>query len=197
MKIVDTIKTTYKELFTVTLLHPAFEVIYTYKDPDTDLEKTITGSSILNVLSVEPDAVTKKLFADYSMDYRSSNNLVSCFIRTQAQQPYIKLPGNTRIRLLLKHKSDFLYRTNMVAAGSRQVYWFSNSNNAIDSGIKYITKNSTGVADTDLEEVSTVEVQENCLGVIDILNSVTDVNYRLLDGDVLESPAFAIRFIKK
>jgi hypothetical protein len=197
MKIVDTIKTTYKELFTVALVHPAFEIIYTYKDPDNNTDKTITTSSIFNVLSVEPDTATKKLLANHSMSFRSSNNIVSCFIRTQLQQPHIKLPANVRIRLLLKHKSDFLYRSNIIAAGSRQVYWFTNSNNTIDSGIKHITKNAAGATDADLEEISTIEVEENCLGVIDMLGSVTDVNYRLLNGDTLESPAFVIRFIKK
>ena len=197
MKIIDTIRTTYKELFTVALLHPAYETIYTYKDPVTNTDKTIIASAIFNALSVEPDTATKRLFANHSMSVRSTDNIVSCFIRAQLQQPHIKLPANTRIRLLLKHKSVFLYRTNIIAAGSRQVYWFSNSNSTMDSGIKHITKNATGVTDNDLEETSTVDVKENCLGVIDMLNSVTDINYRLLDGDILESPAFVIRFIKK
>lgn len=197
MKIVDTIKTAYKELFTVTLLHPAFETIYTYKEPVTNTDKTITSSSIFNALSVEPDNATKKLFANHSMSFQNSNNLISCFIRAQLQQPHIKLPGNTRIRLLLKQKSDFLYRTNIRTAGSRQVYSFTNSNTTMDGGIQHITKNATGVTDADLEDISTVEAEENCLGVIDMLNSVTDVNYRLLNGDTLESPAFVIRFIKK
>lgn len=197
MKIVDTIKTTYKELFSVALLHPAFETIYTYKDPVTNTDKTITASAIFNVLSVEPDTATKKMFANHSMSFRNSNNMVSCFIRTQLQQPHIKLPANARIRLLLKQKGDFLYRTNVIAAGSQRVYWFSNSNNTLDSGIKHITKNATGVTDADLEDVSTIEAEENCLGVIDMLTSVADVNYRLLNGDTLESPAFVIRFIKK
>ena len=197
MKIVDTIKTAYKELFTVALLHPAYESIYTFKDPVTNADKTITASAIFNALSVEPDTATKKLFANHSMSFRSTNNIVSCFIRAQLQQPHIKLPANTRIRLLLKQKSDFLYRTNIIAAGSRQVYSFTNSNNTMDSGIKHITKNATGVTDADLEETSTVGAEENCLGVIDMLTSITDVNYRLLNGDTLESPAFVIRFIKK
>ena len=197
MKIVDTIKTTYKELFTLTLLHPAFETICTYKDPVTNTDKTITASSIFNALSVEPDTATEKLFANHSMSFQRSNNLISCFIRAQLQEPFIPLPADTRIRLLLKHKSDFLYRTNIVAAGSRQVYWFSNTNNTLDSCIKHITKNATGVTDADLEDISTVQAEENCLGVIDMLSSVTDVNYRLFDGDTLQSPAFVIRFIKK
>ena len=197
MKIVDTIKIAYKELFTVALIHPSFETIYTYKDPVTNTNKTITSSSILNAVSVEPDAATKKLFTNYGIGFRNSNNLISCFLRTQLQQPHIKLPVNVRIRFLLKQKADFLYRTNIKAAGSRQVYRFTNENNTIDSGIKHITKNASGVTDADLEDISIVAPGENCLGVIDMLTSVTDINYRLLNGDTLESPEFVIRFIKK
>jgi len=197
MKIVDTIKIAYKELFTVTLLHPSFETIYTYKDPVTNTDKTITGSTILNVVSAEPDAATQKLFTNCAISFRSSNNTISCFIRSELQQPLIKLPANVRIRLLLKQKADFFHRTNIMAAGSRQVYRFTNENNTIDSGIKHITKNANGVTDADLEDISIVAPGENCLGVIDMLTSVTDVNYRLLNGDTLESPEFVIRFIKK
>lgn len=197
MKIVDTIRTAYKELFTVTLLHPAFETIYAYKDPVTNTDKTITGSSIFNAVAVEPDTATKKLFANYSIRFRGAGNMAACFIRAQLQQPFIPLPADTRIRLLLKQKNDFLYRTNILAAGSHQVYRFTNSNTTLDGGLKHITKNATGVADADLEDIATVDAEENCLAVIDIVTNVTDVNYRLLNGDTLESPAFVIRFIKK
>src|SRR6188768_2891444 len=105
MKIVDTIKIAYKELFTVTLLHPAFETIYTYKDPITNTNKTITSSAILNVISVEPDTVTKKLFINQSINFKNSNNIISCCIRAESQQPLIKLPDNMRIRFLLKQKA--------------------------------------------------------------------------------------------
>ncbi len=197
MKIVDSIKTAYKELFTVMLLHPGFETVYTYKEPVTNTEKTITSSSVFNVVSVEPDAATKKLFANHSMSLRSSNNIISCFIRAQLQQPVTKLPDDVRIRLLVKQNGAFLYRTNIQAAGSRQVYRFTNENNTMDAGTKHITKNASGVTDADLEDILVVEPGENCLGVIEMLTSVTDSNYRLLNGDTLESPAFVIRFIKK
>jgi hypothetical protein len=197
MKIVDTIKVVYKELFTVTLLHPAFETTFTYKDPVTNINKTITDSSIFNVLSVEPDTATKKLSVNHSISFKNSNSTISCLIRSQLQQPLIKLPDNMRIRFLLKQKADFFHRTNIMAAGSRQVYRFTNENNTIDSGIKHITKNANGVTDTDLEDISIVAPGEICLAVIDMLTSVTDVNYRLLNGDTLESPEFVIRFIKK
>lgn len=197
MKIVDTIHIAYKELFTVNLLHPAFETTFTYKDPVTNTNKTITGSSIFNVLSVEPDTATRKLFANQSINFKNRHDMLSCFIRADLQQPLIKLPGNMRIRFLLKQKADFFHRTNIMAAGSRQVYRFTNENNTIDSGIKHITKNANGVTDADVEDISIVAPGENCLGVIDMLTSVTDVNYRLLNGDTLESPEFVIRFIKK
>ena len=102
-----------------------------------------------------------------------------------------------RIRFLLKQKADFFHRTNIKVAGSRQVYIFTNENNTIDSGLKHITKNASGVTDADLENVAIVAPEENCFGVIDMLTSVTDVHYRLLNGDTLESPEFVIRFIKK
>ena len=197
MKIVDTIKIAYKELFTVTLLHPSFETVYTYEDPVSNTKKTIVGSSIFNVVSIEPDAATKKLFTNYSIGFRSSNNIVACFIRSESQQPLIKLPENMRIRFLLKQKADFFHRTNIKVAGSRQVYIFTNENNTIDSGLKHITKNASGVTDADLENVAIVAPEENCFGVIDMLTSVTGVHYRLLNGDTLESPEFVIRFIKK
>ena len=102
-----------------------------------------------------------------------------------------------RVRFLLTFKNDFLYRTRVVATGSQQVYVFSNSNNTLDGGMKHITKNAEGVTDTDIESNQVVRPAEHCSAVIDILASVTDNDFRLLNGDLLSSPAFVLRFLKK
>jgi hypothetical protein len=197
MAIVDTIRTTYKELFTVTLVHPSYETQFTYEDPVSNTSKTITGSDMFNALSVEPDADTRKLFMRYSMNYACSDNMIVCFIRADTGKPFIKFPSDMRIRFLVKFKIDFLHRTQVVATGSQQVYVFSNTNNTLDNGIKHITKNAAGVTDSDIENNSLVTPAENCSGVIDILASVTNSDFSLLNGDALSSPAFVIRFLKK
>lgn len=197
MKVVDAIKITYREFFTIAVLHPAFETIFTYKDPVTGSSKTVTGSTLAQVLSIEPDAASKKLVADYFMQVRYSNNQVYCFVRVVDESLFIPMPADLRIRFLIKPKNDFLHRTHVIAAGPRRVYWFGNTNHTISNGIKHISKGAGGVSDADLQDASTVLPSENCLGVIDIMNSVTDADYKLLDADVPQGPVFTIRFNAK
>lgn len=188
MVIAESIKISYQELFTVTLAHPAFELNY----------PGVSISSIINSLTVEPDTATQQLFADHSMGYRYTNNTIICFIRTQpGPLAYIPLPDNAVIRLLLRPKAEFLSRTDVLLVGSSQVYWFSNSNITLSGGLKYITRDATGAGNSDLVDIATLTLKENCWGVIDVLASVTDSDYRIFDSGVLKRPAFNILFKQK
>lgn len=200
MKIVDSIITVYRELFTITFLHTGFEKVCSYIDPEGSEENdeiTIINSSIFQSLNIQPDKETLELFSDFSIGFQSSNNIFSCFIRVQSQNPFFNLPENTRIRLLGNPKGDFLSRTNMSGANRSQVYRLSNINDTLEDSIKHLTKNHIGVTDLDLENLSSLDLDEKCLCVIDILNSVINEKYRLIKDNELQSPAFVIRFKNK
>jgi len=199
MKIVDSILTTYKELFTITFLHTDFQKVYSYINPEgsDDEEISITTSSIFQVLNIKPDKDTLKLFSDFSIGSQSFNNIFCCFMRVQSENPFINLPETARIRLLLNPKGDFLSRTKMSGGNSHRVYRLSNSNDTLEDSYVHLTKNHIGVTDDDLENLSLLDVDDKCIGVIDISNTVVNENYRLLNENVLQRPAFVIRFINK
>ncbi|HEY2348977.1 MAG TPA: hypothetical protein VGH64_08180 [Puia sp.] len=189
--IVDTIMTTYQELFTVRLDHVAYETSFQV-GPDT-----IITSSILQDLTIQPDTVTRELFKNNSIGYTCGNNMIICFLRKNSSGPYITLPSLGTIRLLIKNKNDFIKKTDVKAAGSDKVYQFTNKSKTGTASNRFITVNSTGVSDDDLMLASTVKAEEPCFGVIDIFINITDNFYRILDGNTLESPGFIILFNKK
>ena len=197
--VIDTIRTTYIKLFSVDLLHEAYQTSYMLPNPDhPDVLTPVVVSGIFQALDVLPDEATKRIFASHQMGLQCSNNLVSCFVRVQDQRPFVAIPADSVIRLLLRYKSDFLNRTQAVATGSREVYFFSNSNHTMENGIKYISKNAAGVSDADKKDISAItRLQENCWGLIDIMIGETDDNYRVLNNGTVAGPAFTIKFIKK
>jgi len=83
----------------------------------------------------------------------------------------------------------------VVAAGSAQVYQFSNQSNAGTNG--FIAQHETGVNNDDLETVVTVEPASTCFAVIDIHNNgAVNTSYDLFGGDSrLLSPEYRIRFV--
>ena len=195
MTIIETIKTTYAELFKVSFVHPLYDQIYTYKEPVTNNQKNITISSILNDLFIEPDTNTKTLFVDHFIGLRFSNNFFQCFIRCKRtdvpandppfiEKPFIELASDTRLRFLLKVKSDFINKTKIIVAGNQEVYLFSNRDNNGTGGL--ISQNAE-VNDDDLEAVFVAEPEKNCVGIIDIYTSGTSDDYRLLgdSGEIL------------
>jgi hypothetical protein len=189
--IVDTVITKYQELFTVRLDHVAYETSFEVS------ATTLIISSILQDLAIEPDSATRELFKTHSIGFTSGNNMIICYLRKESQSPFINLPPLGTIRLLIKNKSDFIKKTDVIAAGSGEIYQFTNENKTGNASNRFITVNETGVSNDDLLPASVVEAEVPCWGVIDIYTDITDNFYRLLNGNQLESPAFTILFNKK
>lgn len=130
----DIIRLTYKELFTIKLVHSGYSFA--------------TGSELYNKLHVTPDTETKKLFKQYSMDYRWVNDTLVCFIRVEYAAPPAKEPkipfilfdGNFRIRFLVTAQNEFINNTFITAAGKETVYHFTNKVNNIQNGKNLLSK---------------------------------------------------------
>lgn len=183
--VVETIQTTYKKLFSIRLMHEAYE------------KTGAAGSTIDNALHIHADKQTKNLFLMYDIIYSYNGPMINCFIRVKGNKPYKTIPADIHIRLIVQKSTDFLHRTQVIAAGSGQVYAFTNTNNTIDEGLKYITKNAAGAQDADLQAAGIIASDENCFGVIDIRGNAPANDYKLFDTAGLKSPSFALRFIKK
>jgi hypothetical protein len=123
MIIIETIDTTYSELFNITFAHSAYE---------TPLDKFLSGS-----LSIMPDNDTLLLFKEYKMDYRFFNNVLVCFIKsslfappaTDPKIPTVTIDSSTKIRFLIKNSSDLFDKTFVTAQAKKKVYQFSNKVN--------------------------------------------------------------------
>jgi hypothetical protein len=191
----DIIKTTYKELFTVRFQHSGYGL---------SRQKFIADS-----IYIVPDGKTSKLFADHTMGYRLYNDVLICYIRTESlappaadpKAPYIKFPGNVQIRFLVNVSSDFLDKTNITAAGAKQVYQFTNQSNAGTGGFISAHTDIIGVNNDDLKNVSMVKPVSTCFAVIDIFNNgAVNNSYELFSSSLtqqLRSPAFIIPFKSK
>jgi hypothetical protein len=191
----DIIKTTYKELFTVKFQHSGYGLL--------------RSKFVADSIRVEPDVAGRELFADHSIGYRFFNDTLICFIRTQPlappaadpKAPYIKFPGNVLIRFLINVSADFLDKTNVVPAGAKQVYHFSNQANAGTGGFISVHTDTIGVNNDDLKNVTVVNPGSACFGVIDIFsNGAVNANYELFTSSAtqqLRSPAFVIPFKSK
>ncbi len=193
MLLVDTTQTAYKELFTITFLHPAFEKNHTYRVPVTNVKKTVIESSIFSNILVRPDTATGEFFAGYSIEYRCSNNILMCFVRINGQKPYINFANDFVPRFLINSTTDFINKTDVSVPGSQDIFLFTNRTH---TGInKFITMHEEGVNDDDLEGLDIVKPEEKCFAVIDIFPGGNGAGYNLLDGSgQLESPGFNIRF---
>ena len=130
----DLIRTIYKELFNVKLLHKAYS--------------SAKGNSIFNEIQVVPDENSRALFKRSEMDYRCMDNMIVCFIRSELLSPPAKEPKKSyvllveafKIRFLLKATKGFLDKTHVASTGSKTVYYFNNKINNVQSSNKYITK---------------------------------------------------------
>jgi hypothetical protein len=185
----EVITTRYEQLFTVELLHSGY---------------VFFGQNLIHQgLRIVPDSHTKKLFNNHNIRYRFVNGVLQCFMQcdllsppaTTPVIPFIDFNGAIHLRFLVFSTSDFLSRTQIIAAGSQEVYQFSNQNNAGTNG--FIAQHETGVNDDDLQDTSTAAPSEKCFAVIDIHNTgAINASYDLFGGDNrLLSPAYRIRFI--
>src|ERR1041385_1148365 len=115
----DLVKTMYKELFNLKLVHKAYS--------------PVNGNEIFNQLKVIPDQNTKTLFSRYGIDYRCINDTVVCFIRSELiappvpepKKPFVHLDTAFNIRFLLTGTPGFFAKTYISAAGSKVVYHFT------------------------------------------------------------------------
>lgn len=123
---IETVRTIYKELFTIKLVHTG------YGFP--------RASVVSENISIEPDKDTTEFFSNFNMNYRFSSDTFLCFVHTDLvtpparlpQKPHINFPDNVRLRFLIKGGTGFFKNTYVVTAGSKWVYQFSNKiNNTI------------------------------------------------------------------
>ena len=183
----DIVRTIYKELFTVKILHSG------YGAPRPNL---IAGS-----IALEADEETKTLFNNYYLGYRFFGDTLICFMRIAASLPavpYLKFPGDVRIRFRMNASVDFLSKTVVDAAGAKQVYQFTNQVNIGTGG--FISMHTQGVNSDDLKNVNVVNADKICFGVVDVNTStVVNSSYAIFSGvnQQLISPNYSIRFINK
>ena len=241
---VDIINCLYQELFSVRFLHSGY---------GTPVSNTISKD-----IKLFPDKSTKKLFSGFDIGYRFINNILICFIRselfappaTDIKVPFIPFLGEVQIRFLMHISKNFMSRTEIVAAGKRQVYHFSNRiNNIIDTNIfislpidpfnvsndydagtivkqgvqlfvvikpirgsenipitdqdywREISPPEQLVNNADLEDPTSLVLEETCFAVIDIYNSgTTNPIYDLFvtgPDNHLRSPVYSLRFKSK
>jgi hypothetical protein len=197
MLIIETIRTSYQELFTVRLSHPAFEKIISYRDPVTHALTSLTQSSIFEVLSVEPDAATRKFFLDHDMNFKCSNDMIICYLRTESTKPYVSFPEVVQIRLLIKVQSAFLRSTLIEATGSKEVYQFTNVSRTGNAANRFLTADAAGVGSSDKKTVGVLKIDQSCFAVIDVLTDVADADYRVFGGGDIVSPDYRILFIPR
>ena len=185
----DLITRRYERLFSLQLLHTGYEFF---------------GQNLISEsLRLMPDADTQKLFDKHSIRYRFVNGTLLCMMQcdllsppaTTPLIPFISFTGNVRLRFLVFSTNDFLSRTQVIAAGSAQVYQFSNQSNAGTNG--FIAQHETGVNNDDLQNTAAVEPAQKCFAVIDIHNNgAVNTSYDLFGGDSrLLSPVYRIRFV--
>ena len=62
---------------------------------------------------------------------------------------------------------------------------------------KFLTANASGAAAPDKKSPVALELNQNCLAVIDILTDVADAEYRVFNSGDLVSPDYKILFIPR
>lgn len=185
----ETVLLKYDGLFSVQLLHSGYNLF----------QQNLVGQDI----KIRPDTATQKLFVNHAMNYSFSNGTLLCFMRSRPALPpaatpvksFTEFDGNTRLRFMLFGSPAFLKKTQLAAAGSAQVYQFTNQANAGTNG--FIAQHETGVNNDDLKAVSLVEPEESCLAVIDIHNNgAVNANYDLFGANSrMLNPAYKVRFV--
>jgi len=121
----ETIRTIYKELFTIRFVHAG------YGFPRTPV--------ISEDIIIEPDENTKQFFHNFNMGYHFSSDTLLCFLHTdlvapparEPQKPHLSFIGDVRLRFLIKNTTDFTRKSYAVSTGSKWVYLFSNKINNV------------------------------------------------------------------
>lgn len=185
----DLITRRYERLFSIQFLHTGYEFF--------------AQNLLQEGLRIVPDSDTQELFDNHFIRYRFENGTLLCIMQCNLLSPpaitpvlpFISFSGNVRLRFLVFSSSDFLKRTQVIAAGSTAVYQFSNQNNTGTNG--FIAQHETGVNNDDLQNTSAVQPSQKCFAVIDIHNNgAVNAGYDLFGGDSrMLSPVYRIRFV--
>jgi hypothetical protein len=140
----ETVRTIWRELFTIKFLHSGFE--------------TPNENFLPKGIQVVPDGATQQLFTDQKIRYRFFTNSLVCFIECtpfnppapEPKVPFIPIDGDLHIRFLVLSSGAFAANTYVVAAGSKQTYQFSNKGNNQSGGFIFLTspvENHSGSSD--------------------------------------------------
>ena len=129
----ESVKTTYRELFMIKLLHARYENSF--------------ENFLQQAIAIMPDQRTRQLFIDRRISYRFYANTLTCFMECslynppapEPKVPFIPLDGDLHIRFLLTGSDDFVRATYIVAAGSRHVYDFTNKISNTGGGVVFLT----------------------------------------------------------
>ena len=191
MVLVDTIRQIYQELFTINFFHSAYA---------NGLQ-----TSLADEISLVPDKATQTLFLKYDTGLKFYNDVFICFMRCKLifpamppRAPYVTVANDLQLRFLLKAGEAFMSKTDIQAVGAGQVYHFSNRVNTGTGG--YLSHDAADVNDHDLENVSTINPEENCIAVIDIFTGAAmNSSYELFNGPLQQfvSPGYRIDFKSK
>jgi hypothetical protein len=131
---VDISRLTYKELFTIKLVHDGYAAS--------------TGSELFNKVTIIPDKETQEFFTRYSIAYRCVNDSLLCFIRAEyvsppakePQRPFVLFNSDFRIRFLVTAQLEFINNTFITAAGKEAVYHFTNKVSHVQAGKNLLLK---------------------------------------------------------
>jgi hypothetical protein len=129
----ESVRTTYRELFTIRFVHTGFE---------TSTEKYLSRS-----IRIEPDKLTKQQFVDRHIDYRFYRDTLVCFIECvpfnppveEPKIPFVSITGDLKIRFLVLSSDEFVSKSYVVAAGSTSTYQLSNKVNNTGGGSVFLT----------------------------------------------------------
>ena len=193
MRVFDQVNSIYRGVFSIKFKHESYSAVNT--------------NVISDAIRVIPDLQTQELFASRKMLYRFHSDLLTCFIQCNIipvpgdepkSKPLINFTAeDIRMRFLVKASTGFLKKTNIVAAGAREIYQLNNKNNASINMV--ITAEADGVNAADLKPIEQVEPGEPCLAVIDIHTDIADDEYRMFDNKFLlvdNMPEYKIIFKK-
>lgn len=130
----DIARLTYKELFTIKLIHGGYEAP--------------AGSDLFNKIKIIPDEETNKLFKGYNIVFRCINDSLVCFIRAEyispphkePKKPFIFFNIDFRIRFLVTAQSEFISNTFVTAAGKEAVYHFTNKIDHVQGSKNLLSK---------------------------------------------------------
>ena len=129
----ESVRTIYRELFTIKFIHAGFE------NPQENF--------LSQGISIVPDQQTEQLFINHKISYRFYTNTLVGFMECslfnppalEPKVPFIPIVGDLHMRFLIKSSEDFGDKTYVTAAGSKHTYHFTNKINNTSGGFIFLT----------------------------------------------------------